>query len=527
MEDWILSIDFGTSFTTAAIREDGRPALVRMTSPEGPRDVMPSSLFLPSKSAQPSLAVGDEVAPQPTDENAAQRLVVGWTAEHQAAVAPDRFEPTPKRRLGMEGHMVLGGEPLAVADAVAKVLAHALDEARRSRGRSEPAMVALTHPASWAQGRVDALVEAARAAGITEPRLLSEPEAAALHFAANRVPIGALVAVYDLGGGTFDAAVLQRTGETEFRTAARPGGQDGLGGEEFDRKLYEYVANELAAEDPEHWADIRDNPRAHRDFRIEVRRAKEALSRSPTHDLYLPAGRGRTSYRVTVDEFDGLIRRDIDTSMEILRRTLAEAGIDDPADSSQLADIYLAGGSSRIPLVAQLIGERLDRVPQTLDEPKTVVALGATSVMHAPARAGGPAVERLEPISDGGSASTSPAEVPAAAKEEPPQLHWLRRSPQEREAERTLLAELGKWNWGACLLGPLWGMAHGVWQSLVWFVPVVGWILLGANGNRWAWEARSWESVESFHDRQTAWAAYACCAYVLLGFGALAALKGS
>jgi hypothetical protein len=358
MTDWVLAIDFGTSFSSAAIRSDGRAVLVRMPSPEGPRDVMPSAVFQPE---------GGE-------------LVVGWVAENQAVLAPDRFEPTPKRRLGVDEHLVLGGEPVPVAAAVAGVLGRVFAEARRSRGETAPSLVSLTHPASWAGGRVDALVEAARVAGIERPRVLSEPEAAALHFATERVGIGGLVAVYDLGGGTFDAAVLERVGEASFRLAGRPGGRDGLGGEEFDRKLYEHVAKQLAFEEPEQWARIRANPRSHRDFRIEVRRAKEALSYSAAHDLYLPEATGRTSWRVTREEFENLIRADLDASVEILARTLAEAGIDDRADPSKLVDVYLAGGSSRIPLVAQAIGERLGRVPRSLDEPKTVVALGASNV---------------------------------------------------------------------------------------------------------------------------------------------------
>jgi molecular chaperone DnaK (HSP70) len=493
MSDWILAIDFGTSFTTAAFREDGRAELVKMSSPEGAfRDVMPSSVFLPCEAEpEPDLAGDGAVAALPEE-----RLVVGWTAEHQAAIAPDRFEPTPKRRLGAEQHLVLGGEPLGVAGAVARVLGHVLKEARWIRGGSDPFIVALTHPASWAQGRVDALVEAAYAAGIENPRLLSEPEAAALHFA-ERVQIGELVAVYDLGGGTFDAAVLQRTGDTRFDSVARPGGQDGLGGEEFDRRLYEYVANELAEEDPQRWADIRARPRAHRDFRMEVRRAKEALSGSPTHDLYLPGEQGRPSYRVTVEEFDELIRPDIDASVEILRRTLAEAGIDDPSDSSRLAGIYLAGGSSRIPLVAQVIGERLNRVPQTLGEPKTAVALGATAVIHAPPRAEpGAGARRREPARGRPTVEGSDAQEEAA-----------------------LASELAKWNWGAFLLGPIWGLPHGILRSLLTILPIYGiyeLIMLGRHGNRMAWKTRKWQNVESFHESQRTWATWAFVAWVII-----------
>jgi molecular chaperone DnaK (HSP70) len=516
MTDWVLAIDFGTSFTTAAIRDNGAPELVPLTTTELHNRVMPSAVFLPWKTEPVLGAAADgSVAPPPGEERPEQRLVVGWTAEHQALIAPDRFEPTPKRRLGTEKHLVLGGEPLGVAGAVGRVLRYALEEARRTRGGRDPTTVALTHPASWAEVRVEALIEAACAAGIEAPRLLSEPEAAALHLG-DRVPVGARVAVYDLGGGTFDAAVLERTGETTFRSVARPGGQDGLGGEEFDRKLYDYIACELAAEDPDNWEHIRDQPRAHRDFRIEVRRAKQALSLDPTYDLYLPGEGGRTSYRITVAEFHGLIRRDIDTSVEILRQTLMEAGIDDPADTTELAAIYLAGGSSRIPLVAQVIGERLNRVPETSPQPKEAVALGATVIEHArrpAARAG----ETTDVASGPSPDATSPREDASRA---PAVGGWKEaHRDKDKEEDPTLVAELEKWNWGACLLGPIWGFGHGIFRSLLTLIPIYGireMVLLGRNGNEWAWERRRWASVESFRRTQRTWALWAFAVWIVL-----------
>ncbi len=72
-------------------------------------------------------------------------------------------------------------------------------------------------------------------------------------------------------------------------------------------------------------------------------------------------------------------------------------------------------------------------------------------------------------------------------------------------------AELAKWNWGAFLLGPIWGIGHGVWRSFLTFVPIYGlyeWVMLGINGNRWAWEKRKWDSIESFRKTQRKWAAW-------------------
>lgn len=92
-------------------------------------------------------------------------------------------------------------------------------------------------------------------------------------------------------------------------------------------------------------------------------------------------------------------------------------------------------------------------------------------------------------------------------------------APPATVSDAALSAELAKWNWGAFLLGPIWGIGHGVFRSLLTFVPFYGfyeWFMLGRNGNRWAWDARRWESVESFHKTQRKWATWAIVVDVLV-----------
>jgi hypothetical protein len=85
--------------------------------------------------------------------------------------------------------------------------------------------------------------------------------------------------------------------------------------------------------------------------------------------------------------------------------------------------------------------------------------------------------------------------------------------------EAAVESELKKWNWGAFLLGPIWGIGHGVFRSLLTFVPIYGiyeWIMLGRQGNRWAWEKRRWDSVESFRKTQRKWAMWGAIVSTLL-----------
>ena len=186
----MLVIDFGTTFTTAVLAGPEGPRLLDVDSGESK---MPSSVF----------RTGDG------------QLVCGRLAENQAAVDPSSFLPTPKRRLGHDS-VLLGGVEIDTVDLIAAVLARVADEARRQGNGALPAEVRLTHPASWRESRRSALLRAAERAGLGRATLVPEPIAAAAHYVnrigatqGSAVPPGALIAVYDLGGGTFDTAVVR------------------------------------------------------------------------------------------------------------------------------------------------------------------------------------------------------------------------------------------------------------------------------------------------------------------------------
>jgi len=353
---WVLAIDFGTTATSAVIADENGIEILEV---DGARTI-PSAVLV--------------------DENG--ELVAGKPAADQGLLHPDRVERTPKRAIGDE-HVVLGGTPVRVVDCVAAVLSLVLGEASRRRGGSAPSQVCLTHPASWEQHRQDALLEAAKIAGLPRPRLMAEPVAAAVHLAGdNPVPAGAMVAVYDLGGGTFDAAVLRRT-ENEFELAGAPGGVDHLGGEDFDRALYAHLVETVAGEDLDASESLLNSEerqwrRASADLLGKARLAKEALSRQGSYTVYALAPVDR-ELRVTREELDGLIRDDIVTTVTELEATAARAHV----PLQKLAAVYLVGGSSRLPIVASVVGERLGRVPDVRDDPKAVVALGAAEAIAA------------------------------------------------------------------------------------------------------------------------------------------------
>ncbi|MGH8993393.1 MAG: protein kinase domain-containing protein, partial [Acidimicrobiia bacterium] len=374
-QDWVLAIDFGTTYTTAAMASGSRVEVVDIDG--SPRM---ASVVLASESGG---------------------LIVGHAAEQQLAIAPERAERTPKRRIGDE-IMLLGSRPVEPVEAVAAVLGAIAAEAIRLQGGVRPREVRLTHPARWGSVRLAALSRAAELAGLGRPLLIAEPVAAAVHFADERVAEGDHVAVYDLGGGTFDTAVLRRRYDA-FEVVGPPGGDERLGGEVFDERLFQHLGARLGERQPEAWEALRFNSerqwrKAGHDFRTAVRKAKEALSSNADFTLYLGAPVD-AELLVTREEFEGLIRADVETTVAELEATVARAGL----GLGDLAAVSLVGGSSRIPLVTRLVGERLGRTPDTWGDPKAAVALGAaraTNLMSVPGTGSleGTGVRRAAPL---------------------------------------------------------------------------------------------------------------------------------
>ncbi|HEY2672634.1 MAG TPA: Hsp70 family protein [Rugosimonospora sp.] len=344
-----LGIDFGTSNTVAMLA--------------GP-DAQRRPLLLDGASAMPSAVYLDPRV----------GLLVGRDAQRQARTDPSRFEPSPKRRVD-DGTVLLGGVGLPVAQVFAAVLGRVAAEAARQLG-GVPAEVRLTHPARWGGRRRGLLVEAAARAGLRDPRLVAEPVAAASYFTAilgATMPVGRSLAIYDLGGGTFDATVVVRT-PAGFDVLAEDGLPD-VGGVDFDHAIVEHLGRTYAGADPGAWGRL-VNPvdgvrrRARQLLYDEVRAAKEMLSRTDAVEVAVPLL--EIDAHLTRDRFEDLIRGQVRRTVRCLARTIAGAGLAAP----ELTGIFLVGGSSRIPLVARLIHDELLVAATVLEQPEMVVAEG-------------------------------------------------------------------------------------------------------------------------------------------------------
>ncbi|PKW15192.1 Hsp70 family protein [Saccharopolyspora spinosa] len=351
----VLSVDLGTSNTVAVLSAHGRPP--RVVEVDGSA-TMPSAVFA-------------------TEDGG---IIVGRDAERRARLDPSRFEPNPKHRVD-ESTLLLGENVITVTDALAAVLHRVAEETTRQLGGAQPDEVRLTHPAQWGTVRRNVLLSAARLAGFScNLVLVPEPVAAAAHFASfpdRTLGAGQALAVYDLGAGTFDCAIVGAT-QNGFAVLAEDGLAD-LGGLDVDQALLEHVGRQVSNKDPQRWQRLlrpesTGDRRAQRALREDVRAAKEALSRHPQTEVPMPEP--FDDVLVTRAELEALVRPSMLRSVELLAAVLRSNGM----RPENLVGVYLVGGSSRLPLVASLIGEQLRIVPTTLDQPETAVALGAHHV---------------------------------------------------------------------------------------------------------------------------------------------------
>src|SRR3712207_2586075 len=211
---YTLGVDVGTSFTAAAIfqaQTDGKGA--------------PSALKLGQRTdSMPSVAFfGDD-----------GRMLVGEAAERRGMERPDRLGREFKRRMGVDVPIVVGDQLVAPQDILAALVRWVVDRAEQREGEA-PSAVTLTHPAAWGGYKTGLVREALERVHLSNVTLITEPEAAAMHYAAQeRMDAGSLIAVYDLGGGTFDIALLRKTGTDSFEPVGRPAGLERLGGADFD-----------------------------------------------------------------------------------------------------------------------------------------------------------------------------------------------------------------------------------------------------------------------------------------------------
>ncbi|MDQ4010608.1 MAG: Hsp70 family protein, partial [Actinomycetota bacterium] len=416
--NYALGVDVGTSFTAAAIwrRDEGKTEAVALGSR---MPSVPSVLFLGADGA----------------------VVVGEAAERRALTDPDRVVREFKRRIGDDTPLFVGGQPYAAQDLAAMMVRWVVDRVTEREG-GPPDRIAITHPAGWGPFKKDLLSRALNAVGLNDVTFLAEPEAAAVSYAAQqRIEAGTTIAVYDLGGGTFDAAVVRKTGADSFALLGTADGLQQLGGADFDEAVFSHVQALLAAqpgtvqwdtldvEDPSVLSGLAR-------LRRECTEAKEALSSDTevTIPVLLPGA--NTQVRLVRGDFEEMIRPAIEDTVDSLSRAIRSADV----SSDELGAVLLVGGSSRMPLVFQLVSARLGCPVRVDADPQTSIALGAALSMAPTAQPVTTPTVAIEPVvvvpdpEAHPSLENLPNPMVDQAPQRPPLIPTQRESVEDRES---------------------------------------------------------------------------------------------
>jgi actin-like ATPase involved in cell morphogenesis len=345
-------IDLGTTFTAAAVASaSGPPEMVSL----GPTSTtIPSVVFMREDGS----------------------MATGEAALQMAGSEPDRVAREFKRRVGDPAPILIAGTPMAAHLLMGRLLRWVVDRVEERQGE-EIEHTVVTHPANWGEYKRDYLRQAAERAGLQSWSPLTEPEAAAIHYASRqRIDPGETVAVYDLGGGTFDVTILRKKDDA-FEFVGRPHGIENLGGMDIDQALFSHVMRQAAGDLDE--LDTTDPvvvTALHR-LRGDAVTAKITLSSETSTSIPVILPGLHTTVRLTRTELEDMIRPTLEETIVALRQAIESSGL----SAEQLSKVLLVGGSSRIPLVAQLVTDALGRPVAVDADPKHAVALGAA--LHA------------------------------------------------------------------------------------------------------------------------------------------------
>ncbi len=350
-----VGIDLGTTNSEVAIVEDGQ---VRVLPGED------GELMLPS-------CVGFDDQGQ---------LLVGRAALRQAAAAPDRTVRSIKRWMGTDHKTILRSEGSG-SDPTRDFLPHEISAMilRALKQRAETALAeavtqaVITVPAYFTNAQRQATKTAGEIAGLEVLQILNEPTAAALAYDL-RSEETERVLVYDLGGGTFDVSVVEMTGSVTEVLASH--GNNQLGGDDFDRRLQLHLAERFRQT---HGMAVPDDPVTQARLLRAAEQIKVTLSThafAPVREAFL-GSKGKTALHLETEiartDFEALIRPLLTETLEAIDRALSDAKL----QAEDLDRIILVGGSTRIPLVQQMVQDHLGQAPVEGVQPDLSVALGA------------------------------------------------------------------------------------------------------------------------------------------------------
>ena len=372
----MIGIDLGTTNSCVAIMEGGKPKVIENSE-------------------------GDRTTPSIVAFTKDNEVLVGQSAKRQAVTNPQNTLAAVKRLIGrkytddvvkkdisMVSYKIVKadngdawveaqGKKMAPPEISARVLMKMKKTAEDYLG--EPVNEAvITVPAYFNDSQRQATKDAGRIAGLTVKRIINEPTAAALAYGLDKDGGDRKIAVYDLGGGTFDISVIEIAevdGERQFEVLST-NGDTFLGGEDFDLRIINYLADEFKKESG---IDVRKDPLAMQRLKEAAEKAKIELSSSQQTEINLPyitadaAGPKHLNMKLTRAKLESLVEDLVQKTIEPCRIALKDAGL----SMKDVGEVILVGGQTRMPLVQKAVKDLFGREPRKDVNPDEAVAVGA------------------------------------------------------------------------------------------------------------------------------------------------------
>ena len=342
----IIGIDLGTTNSCVAVLEGGEPVVI--ANPEGSR-----------------------TTPSVVAFKGGERLV-GSVAKRQAITNPDNTVSSIKREMGSDYRRTIDGKSYTPQEISAMILQKLKQDAEAYLGEKVTDAV-ITVPAYFSDSQRQATKDAGKIAGLNVLRIINEPTAAALAYGMDK-ETNQKILIYDLGGGTFDVSILE-IGDGVFEVLATAG-NNRLGGDDFDERLMNYIADEFKKS---HGIDLRTDRMAKQRLKDAAEKAKIELPGMQSVNVNLPFismdanGPVHLDMTITRAKFNELIADLLDKTKVCVQQALNDAGL----KTSQIDKVILVGGSTRVPAVQELVKNLTGKEPFKGINPDECVAIGA------------------------------------------------------------------------------------------------------------------------------------------------------
>ena len=372
----IIGIDLGTTNSCVAVMEGGTPKVIENSE-------------------------GDRTTPSIVAFTKDSEVLVGQSAKRQSVTNPDNTVFAVKRLIGRrfdedvvqldidlmpykivkakngDAWVEVGGKQMAAPEVSARILQKMKKTAEDYLGE-EITDAVITVPAYFNDSQRQATKDAGKIAGLDVKRIINEPTAAALAYGMDKAKGDRKIVVYDLGGGTFDVSVIEIAeveGEHQFEVLST-NGDTFLGGEDFDRRLIDYLADTFKKEQG---MDLRGDPLAMQRLKEAAEKAKIELSSSTQTEVNLPyitadaSGPKHLNLKISRAKLESLVDELLQQTLEPCRTALKDAGL----AASDINDVILVGGQTRMPKVQEVVKDFFGKEPRKDVNPDEAVAVGA------------------------------------------------------------------------------------------------------------------------------------------------------